>query len=351
VFIAATPTGSRDSLEAIPSLPDGGFPGDRLDILNRGSVELTLISESTLPGSRLHLKSERLTLEPTDAVQLIWDGYAWYEMSRSTPASLQSELFAEDFGLLTSNSGADNAIALAAAVASAISTGKVLVIPPGTFEVSVHGAALFGVASMTATCRIRGSGKSLTKLKAVNFNETADASAMLFRKPAGAFAVWLESMWLEGPDAADLTIDTNNIWSLWGGGGGEIHLHDIKTTLWCQAIKLSNEYPSFPGASDKIFLTGACEIGFRCTGLLHNEGNDPTSALFYSRGTTWSKDLGVPQLTTGPASNGSYDCTYINRGVTIDIDGDRFLNADTGFGLLHYGGSAAPLAAPRVVNA
>lgn len=284
--IIARPSGSRDDLAALPTLPNGVYPGDCVLVFNRGTAELTLQSESVLSGSKLNLKADVVTLQPYDALQITWDGSAWYETGRSFAPS--TTLNAADYGLRETNTGSENASALASAITAAVASGKEILIPEGTFDINQHALVTQAGYSLPASVLIpagasvamRGADMSRTILRCSGYVEATyhgpvlgvgyvkdtlndDATAM-FTTPVAGASLTLTDLTLQGPSSTSLTMDQNNAWGIYHAGGGSLTLRRVGFTLWNQDIKLSPNSPSYPGTGTTMW---ASECSFRWRGL------------------------------------------------------------------------------------
>jgi hypothetical protein len=282
--IIATPGGSADLLSALPSLPNGNFTGEVSTLVNLGTAEMVLYDNSNLNGSLLYLKSNALTLEPQDSVTLLWNGSAWYEIGRS--ASSAEEVNAWDFGLRETATGAQNNTAMALAIAAAQSAGKELHIPEGTFKLNMHGLSTPGgyavpsAVPITASVVMRGAGAGKTIFVADGWVEPTysdpstiavqndNATAMFYLHAVSGRDVKMYDMTLRGPTEAELTHLDSNVWGVYAGGGGSLYHHGVDFENFCQSIKFSPNYPSYPGAGDR-FTRVNCYDQFRGVGVLH----------------------------------------------------------------------------------
>src|SRR5207249_4679033 len=148
---------------------------------------------------------------------------------------------------------------MAAAVAAAVAAGKELYLPAGILRFNMHGLGIAGAIPLTSSIVIRGAGRGKTVLKCDGFVEGTftphtdtilaanDNSATLFKRTAGTHSVTLSDMTLQGPDEAELTGDLNNVWAVWSGGGGGLTMERVEMRMWCQCVKMSPEYPVYPG--------------------------------------------------------------------------------------------------------
>jgi hypothetical protein len=354
--IIALPSGSRDDLAGTPTIPEGTFAGDCVLLFNRGSAELTLQSESSLPGSKLNLKAATVTLQPYDGLQLTWDGTEWYETGRSFAPDIAMN--AADYGLRESNTGAQNNTAMALALAAAQSAGKELHLPEGTFKFNVHGLShglSGGVAAaiiFTASTTVRGAGQDKTVLVADGWVEPTysdpqtiavqndNGTALMFTGNVSGINVKLFDLSIRGPAAADLTHLLSNIWGIYDAGGGSLHTERVGFTLFNQSLKFSPNYPSYPGTGT-AYTAVDCTNRFRGGGILHI-GFNGSAASNVQLLCTYDYHHELTDLVSQlPSASEARHCLYIGNGVSLRTTLCTFLSSggsggEGGFAWRHY---------------
>lgn len=255
---------------------------------------------------------------------------------------------AAEYGLSTSATGVVNRAAMAAAVAAAQAAQLPLLISSGNYNIDVAATQNTGAIPITGAVEIFGAGIiGQTVFTATGYSPATGAT--MFRcAPGAGYSVSISNIKLVGPNASLMTEDINVAWAFWLGGGVTITYQNVEFRKWMQATKASPEYPTYPGLGNKQFYR-SCEIGFYVTGPLHIEGTTSGYDIIEFDDCEFEWDSAIVPVPIGAGSNGSYDATYVNVGVSFAMNNCRVLSTGghtagtASSGWLHYGGSGVPL--------
>jgi hypothetical protein len=328
------------------------------------TIKLYAVSDFTLSGAgNIRASGDLRPAGSLVELQYFPSDAVWREVGGGSTSLSAHFVDSAAYGVSETKTGAQNNLALAAAAAVAESTKRPLQIPAGTIKFNFHGAAGIGALGIGAPITIRGAGRNATILKAdgfvegtytigppVNISAPNDNGAMMFRCAADAGKIIVTDLTLEGPDVADITMDLNNAWGLWSGGGNDITLERVDTRLWNQSIKCSPEGGGYPGIGTNFRATN-CRLGFRgASAYLHVAGTDAErdSADFTDVVFEYN-DGGTPIQMGAPTSNGELPCIYVNTGVALSAKSCWFKSAGqepgataSAVGWLHYGSALFP---------
>lgn len=239
---------------------------------------------------------------------------------------------AASYGVSPDNDGDTNNAAMIPAIAAAVAAGQELLLPPGDLDLGMHAqpstAGLPGAAALVASVTIRGAGTDATVLVSDGWVEPTysgpvtiisqndNATAMIAIAPGLNVNIKLADMTLRGPPEADLTHALSNVWGIYCGGGGSLTLERVNFENFNQSIKLSPNYPAFPGAGTR-FVMFDCYDQFRGTGVLHEAatGSEDFDDQLKCRHRYQSNLAAL--ISQLPTISAACHCLYISNGVSL----------------------------------
>jgi len=222
------------------------------------------------------------------------------------------------YGLSTADTGVGNATAMTLAIAAAVSAGKPLRVPAGTFNIDCYDTQNTGAVAINGSVAIFGAGQDRTIFKMVNYDQEL-GGAMFHIAPGNGTAVCFNDLTLQGPSTASLTLDSAVCWAVWCGGGGSLRMTRVDACGFIQEVKCSPEYPTYPGKGTKATYENCC-FESRGAAILHIEGTDPLADSCDLVGTVFQPMQGVPVIPPDN-TNGQWHNIYINRGVSLGVRG------------------------------
>lgn len=248
-------------------------------------------------------------------------------------------LDATDYGLSTSASGTVNAAALVVAIAAAGAANKELFIPIGTYLINMHNCSYAGAIkaaiALGASVVIRGAGAELTVLASDGWLEPTysdpstilvandEATALVALQPVSGIVVTLSDLGIMGPPEAGLTHVRSNVWGIYSNGGGSLTLNNVNFSNFNQSMKLSNNYPAYPGTGTRLKISGGYNQFRGGAGILHDgatgseDYNDQLLCKY-----RYQNDL--TPLISGVFGDARH-CLYIANGVSLRTVQNRYL--------------------------
>ncbi|MCA1670686.1 MAG: glycoside hydrolase family 55 protein [Actinobacteria bacterium] len=214
------------------------------------------------------------------------------------------------------------------AIAAAISAGRPLYFPAGTYAVSLADSGGEGALPVRGSLKIVGDGPDQTVIEAIDYNKQ-DGGVLFY--VFGAWNLTLEGITLQGPPLESMTSHSDNCIAIFSQGDGSlITLTGVTSSLWNLFLRL-DALDSAHNIGGKLLATG-CHLKTRGEQIFGLEGVDRDVPEWRLVDCIFECESPLP---IPPPGQGPHNL-YMPEGISLSIDGCDFRAAGQ-YGVTMFG--------------